>query len=103
MQGEHGDTVVASQSVGETTCVNVTVDQFGWASILSNALQKNSLARLCRHAVEEFNLEIGPGQSIYCMTMARVQAEGTKTENPYIMALFVPRNARKKGQRPESD
>jgi hypothetical protein len=65
MQGERGDAVVTSQSVGKTTCVNATLDQFSRASILSNRLQENGFARFFQLTDAEFNFEIGPGQSIY--------------------------------------
>jgi hypothetical protein len=76
--------------------VNVTVDQFGLASILSNALHKNLFSRFCQLAADdEFNLEIGPGQSVYCTTMTRVQAEGTT-----LRLRLYAKNARKPGPRP---
>jgi hypothetical protein len=81
MQLERGDAVVTPQSAGETTCVNLALEQFIRASILSNALYKNIFTRFCRLAAEEFDIEIGPGYTINCMAMAGVQAEVTKTKN----------------------
>jgi hypothetical protein len=81
LQGECDDAYVTSHCVGETTCVNPALQQSSRASILSYALQENELTRFCRPALEEVNLEIGPGQSIYCTTMAGVEAEPTHTKN----------------------
>jgi hypothetical protein len=69
MRGEIGDAAVTSQSVGETTGVDPARRQSIRPSILSNALQNNLFARFCQVTAHKFNLEIGPGQSIYCSAM----------------------------------